>query len=357
MSKTQIKPQTEIKKLERSEIEITGTLPAEDLERHRKKAEKKLSEKLSLPGFRKGHIPEAVLLQKVGEQVILEKMAEEALAIWYPKFITENKLDAIGRPSITLTKLAKGNPLEFKVRVAVMPEIVLGDYRKAANSISEKKEEPIEVSQKEVDEVLTELRKARAKKEEKPKSDEKAEKNDGDAPLPELDDAFAQSLGDFKDVADLTQKIKENITHEKEHKAKEKRRINIMNAIVESVKIDLPEVIIESETDRMIAELKDNIAMAGGKFEEYLQHTKKTEEEIRTELRPGAEKRSKQQLVLNKIALAENIVPDENTVKKEVDHLLDRYKDADPERARIYVETILVNEKVFELLEGQKKEK
>ena len=168
-----LETQTEIKKLERSEIEIAGAISAEELEQYRKKAELKLSENLTIPGFRKGHIPEAILLQKVGSQAVLEKMAEDALAQWYPKFIAENKLDAIGRPEVTITKLAEGNPFEFKIQVAVMPEVMLGDYKKTSATILSKKTLPTNVSKKEVDDVLVELRKARQAK-------ILADKDDGD---------------------------------------------------------------------------------------------------------------------------------------------------------------------------------
>ena len=60
------------------------------------------------------------------------------------------------------------------------------------------------------------------------------------------------------------------------------------------------------------------------------------------------------QLVLNQIAIEEKIKPEEDQVKKEVEHLLEHYKDAPEERIKIYVETMLTNEKVFEFLEGKK---
>ncbi|OIO33385.1 MAG: hypothetical protein COZ49_03685 [Candidatus Yonathbacteria bacterium CG_4_10_14_3_um_filter_47_65] len=349
-----LETQTEIKKLERSEIEIAGAISAEELEQYRKKAELKLSENLTIPGFRKGHIPEAILLQKVGSQAVLEKMAEDALAQWYPKFIAENKLDAIGRPEVTITKLAEGNPFEFKIQVAVMPEVMLGDYKKTSATILSKKTLPTNVSKKEVDDVLVELRKARQAKILADKDDgDKSDKSEKPA-IPELDDAFAQSLGNFKDVADLTEKITENLKQEKARKTREKQRMEIIEKIAADVKTDIPNIIVESEIERMIAEFKNNITSAGGTFEEYLRHIKKTEEDVRKELRPTALKRSRIQLALNKIALVENITPNEETLKKEIDRILDHYKDADPERARIYVETVLINEKVFEFLEEQK---
>ncbi|PSO46724.1 MAG: hypothetical protein BRC24_00475 [Parcubacteria group bacterium SW_4_46_8] len=74
---------------------------------------------------------------------------------------------------------------------------------------------------------------------------------------------------------------------------------------------------------------------------------------LREEWRTDAEKQAKIQLVLNKIAAEEEIEPDEEELKKEVDAIKDEYESADEQQVRTYVATMLRNEKVFELLESQ----
>src|SRR3989338_10307855 len=98
-----------VKKLQKSEVEIEGELDAETLESYFGKALKKLGENLKLDGFRKGKIPETVLLSNIPENAILEEMAELALAEHYPKMIESEKLEAISRPEISITKLARKN--------------------------------------------------------------------------------------------------------------------------------------------------------------------------------------------------------------------------------------------------------
>ncbi|MFC1775564.1 hypothetical protein ACFLY0_01860, partial [Patescibacteria group bacterium] len=88
-----------------------------------------------------------------------------------------------------------------------------------------------------------------------------------------------------------------------------------------------------------------------------IKHIKKTEEDLKKEWRTDAEKRAKTQLVLNKIAVEEKIVPEKEKIDHEVKHLMEHYKDADENAARSYVETILTNELVFQFLEGGKGEK
>lgn len=123
-----------VKKVGDTELEITGEIEAEHFESFRAKAIKHLQADLELPGFRKGHVPDNMVEEKFSSK-ILEEMAELALNEAYPKIIDEQKLDAIDRPKIGITKLAKGNPLAFKIHQTVVPEIVLPDYKKIVKNL------------------------------------------------------------------------------------------------------------------------------------------------------------------------------------------------------------------------------
>src|SRR3989344_5521172 len=131
----------EIKLLPNSEVEIIGEISAEIFMSGRSNAIKEFSEKVEMDGFRKGKIPEDILIKNIGIVAVLEKMAVIALEKEYPKIISEHKVRAIGRPEITLTKLAENNPLGFKVTTSALPEITLPDYKSIAKKIMAKKEE------------------------------------------------------------------------------------------------------------------------------------------------------------------------------------------------------------------------
>ena len=109
---------------------------------------------------------------------------------------------------------------------------------------------------------------------------------------------------------------------------------------------------IESELHRTEAQFSADIERMGIKIDDYLKHAGKSMEDIRKEWRPHAEKKAKLQLILNAIAVAENVKPDKKEVEEEVDHILEHYKDADREHAAVYAETVLTNEKVFQFLES-----
>ncbi|MCG2694945.1 hypothetical protein L6261_02575 [Candidatus Parcubacteria bacterium] len=352
-----------IEKLKNSEVEITGSIPFEKLEEYKGQAIKNVSENITIAGFRKGHIPEKVLIEKVGEMTILNEMAELALQKTYPKIITENKIEAITSPQVNITKLASGNPLEFKIKIAVMPEFEIADYKEIAKKEMAKKEDLIEVTDKEVEDTIKQI--LASQKQPHSCSDEKCEHNNeteeqksGETEEQKneekLTDEMVKKLGDFKDVEDFKVKLKENIKHEKEHRSKEAKKIEMIEKIAESSKIELPEILVDAELRKMIAEMSDNISRMGLKFDKYLEHIKKTEEDLKKEWRTDAEKRVKIQLVLNKISKEEKIEPKEEEVKKMTETLMAQYKNARKENVEIYVKMILSNEAVFKLLENQK---
>lgn len=125
-----------VKKVTDTEVELTGEVPSEYMESYRARALKNLASSLELPGFRRGHVPNQILEERMGAGV-LEEMARMALGDVYPKIIAEHKLDAIDRPRISITKFAVGNPMGFKISQTVLPEIKLPDYKALAKGIVE----------------------------------------------------------------------------------------------------------------------------------------------------------------------------------------------------------------------------
>jgi len=349
-----------IKQLPKSEVEIDGEIDTAIFEDFFKKALKKLGENIELPGFRKGKAPESVLLGKLGEMRILEEAAEMALGENYPKILEENKIDAIGQPQINITKLARNNPLGFKIKTATLPEVKLPDYKELAKkelSGLTEAEKNISVTEEEIEKTILDIRKSRAPKvkmpemAEKEATDEKKETKKEE--LPEFNDEFVRSLGPFQDVADFKVKLKENIKLEKENQQKEKTRLKIMEKIMEKTKVEMPEILIESEIQKILYRMEADISAMGLKFEDYLKHLKKTKEDLKKEFRKDGEKKALLSLVLYKIAKEEKLEPKKEELEKEIAHILEHYKEADPERVRMHAENVLTNEQVFQFLEKQ----
>lgn len=339
---------TEIKKLEKSLVEIKGEIEVSEFEKFRDQAIKHLAQHVEVDGFRKGHAPANIVEEKLGEGAILEEMAQLALSKNYAKIITENKIEAIGYPKINITKLAKGNPLGFTIVVATLPEIKLADYKAIAKEENKNKKEDLEVTNEEVERIIKEAKTIRAKEMAKGKE------LDPNAPLPDLDDEYVKTLGGFTSVEDFKVKIRENILAEKKLRDSEKNRLKIIESIIDKTTLDIPEVLIDSEIERMTHKMQTDIENMGLKFDDYLANIKKTLEELQKDWRGDAEKRAKLQLIVGEIAKAEKITAPKEAVEAEVKKVMAAYDDVNADNARMYIESVLQNEEVFKFLEAQK---
>ena len=343
-----------VKKLDKSQVEITASIPNEVLETFRTQALKNINESISVDGFRKGMVPENIIVAKVGDMAILEEMSELALSKAYLDILIDNKIDAIGRPSVQVTKLAKGSPVEFKITTAIVPEFTLPDYKKIAQAeIKKSSADDLKVSEKDIDEAILRIRKSHASHEGHDHEKMSTEEHDKaiEASMPPLTDEFVKTLGDFSDVPDFRNKLSDMIALNKKDDAREKSRIRIADAIAEATTVELPDVMVQSELERTQAQFEADIERMGVKLDDYLKHAKKSLDEIRAEWRPHAEKKAKLQLILNEISKKEKIAPTPEEIETEVNHITEHYKDADRERAGVYAETVLTNEKVFQFLE------
>lgn len=335
-----------LKKLPDSEVELSGDIPAESIAPYRETALIHLAEHVDMPGFRPGHVPTDMVLKKVGEVTVLEEAVELFMQDFYATLLETQNVDAIGRPDIRITKLAPGNPVSLVINAAVFPVVTLPkNWKTIGESV------PAELAalatDEEVEQTIKQLRESRAV------SPTPVEGQEQGAPvLPELDDAFAKSIGAFENVEALTTQIKKGIGEEKERAAKDTRRGKIIDALLEKVEVEIPSIFVDSELDKIIGQLKEDIARFNIPYEDYLKRVEKTEEQLRAEFRDQARKRAKLQLTLNKIAEDEKIEADKETVEGEMKHALEHFPDAKLELLRIHIETVLRNEKTLQLLEG-----
>lgn len=348
-----------ITKLDKSRVEIKTIIPAKTFEGFRASALKGLGEKISIDGFRKGNIPANILEARVGEMGILEEMAQLAIMETYPIILTENKIDAIGRPEIHITKIAKDNDLEVTITTAVLPNVTLADYKKIAKIANEKKTE-VAVDESEIDAAILELRQMRAHHEMHENGVEHHEHDHtklDEKDLPEITDAFVKTLGKFDGIEDFKTKLRENLAKEKQTREIEKKRIEIVDGIIDGSIIDLPDMLVDFELDKMMQQFAHDISMMGHTMQDYLKKIDKTEESLKTEWRINAEKRAKMQLILDKIAEQEKLAPTDEEIQSETQKILEMYKDQKDiaeDRVRAYVTQILTNAKAFEYLEGVK---
>ncbi len=370
---TDFKQAFTVEELPDSQIKITGELSYAELLSERTAALVALGKNIELDGFRKGNVPAKVLEKHLGEMAILGEMAERAISHSYPHIVEEHKLEVIGQPQIEIKKIAPDNPLAFTITVAVVPSFELADYKAVAKAVN-KTRPTDEVSDEEVAEKIKEIQKQKraydrmqelsqqsketADKEAvelpTPESVEKKVKNDENAPLPELTDEYAKTLGQpgqFETAEAFKAKLREHLEIEKKQENVAKHRASITDAIIEKTEIKLPQILIDSEINQMFAQMQEDLDRSNLKMDDYLAHIKKTKDELKKEWSPAAIKRAKLQLILNEIAKQEEIVPDAEEVNVQVKELLERFKDADKHRVRLYVASVILNEAVMKSLE------
>ena len=182
--------------------------------------------------------------------------------------------------------------------------------------------------------------------------------------LPEINDEFAQSMGPFKNMVELKEKIKENMLKEKEAREDEKTEIQILEKLIEKSGFEeIPDVLIGHEVKKMMAELKNNVESmgpkigAGAKFEDYLKAIKKTQEDLEKDFIPKAEQRIKTALLIREIAEKEKIDASNEEVEEELKKLQQLYQGQDQalenlnsENGKIYIKNLVANEKVIKWL-------
>ena len=335
----------------KSIVRIEGEIAFDTLAQYRARALKHLGEQTTIDGFRRGHIPEDVLVRSVGEMAVLYEMARHALDAAYPHILTEKEIDAVGAPRITITKIAPNNPLCFFIETATLPTLSLPPYKKIA---AEKNKEPLVVTVTDEDIETTTQQIRRMQMRTNASANTAANAHHDTLPLPELTDEFVRTLGAFESVADFKEKMRDGLKKEKEVRAREKRRLEIAEAILADIKADIPDVLIEAEQNRLIAQIKDDVVAHGSTFEDYLKHIGKDEDTLRSELRTDAAKRATLHLVLNQIAKTEHLRPDPKRVETEIENILKQHKDASRDTLQHYVEHVLTNEAVFRFLDEQR---
>ena len=175
--------------------------------------------------------------------------------------------------------------------------------------------------------------------------------------MPDLDDEFARSMGDFTDLANLRTDIKARLERNALDKARHEFADRIIEYGVANATLDLPDVLIDQEVEVMHDEFRASLARQGITEEAYLKVTSKTSADLHSDLRPDAEKRVKVLLTLSKVAEVEGIVISDADVETEVERGRQRYasdpkllKYFDSERGRSFIRSTLRRSRVVESL-------
>src|SRR5207245_2350565 len=112
-----------------------------------------------MDGFREGKETLHMVEEKIGTENLLMEAGDMAVKESYLAFVNENNIEPISQPDVQIKKIAKGSELLFTVKVSVLPEIQLPDYKKIAAEIKAK---DVLVDEKEVEDAIRYVQKSRA---------------------------------------------------------------------------------------------------------------------------------------------------------------------------------------------------
>lgn len=119
----------QVENLEKNMAKLTITVPAESFEKAIQGAYTRQKSRISIPGFRKGKVPRAMIEKVYGPEVFYEDAANEVINREYPQAMDESDLDIVSRPEIEIVQIQKGQEFVFEAKVAVKPEVTLGEYK------------------------------------------------------------------------------------------------------------------------------------------------------------------------------------------------------------------------------------
>lgn len=241
-------------------IQITFTIPFEEIKKGKEETLKEFAKDTEIPGFRKGMAPIEKVAQKVPESQIIEHTLSHILPKALAESVTENKLKIAIYPKFELISAEENKDWQIRGITCELPEITLGDYKK---------------------DVAGALRA----------------------------DSIVVPGKDTKEEA-----------------TREKKEGEAIKAVLESVKVEVPAVLIEEEADSRLSSLLARLEKLGLALEGYLAQIGKKPEDIRADYAKQAKDAISLDLILNKIAEEENI----NVSEKEVETALQMSQATNP---------------------------
>ncbi|QQG43159.1 MAG: trigger factor [Candidatus Daviesbacteria bacterium] len=331
-----------ITKLPKGLVEVEITVPWADVVPIWETTLQKLTADLELPGFRKGQVPPVMAEQNLGT-----KVQDEVLKVAMPQFLIQalqgSDVIPIDYPKYQPTPFIKGQDLKYKTAVTNRPTVIIGDYKtiKVIRPVGKT------VTEVDVDKVINDLFKRwqtrmsvgqPAPTQSGPVG--QPNQNGGSAGSINIngtqgnrttsapvvptspDDNFAKAVGG-NDLADLKNKIKTDL----EATAKNETEMDFEEAILQEVEkittVDLPEILIGDELNRMLVSLQRRVADMGLLMDDYLKGQNKTLDQLKVDWRAQAEKNVRMELGLAEIARAEKVDISEQELQAEIDKIQD----------------------------------
>ena len=334
-----------INKLPKSQVDVTITLPWADFQHKWDEVLQKLAQDVELPGFRKGTAPIQMVETNLGR-----KLEDEVFRVVMPEVLIQalqgSDIVPIDYPNYQIMSFQKGIELKFNARLTNRPEIKVGDYKAVKVARPAKKQ----VTDEEINNVVNDLfNRWRIRQPNTPQpvaNNQPADANSApmgqagslsfgntnasQTPTPAQptptdvpNDDFAKAVG-----AQSLDDLKSQIRKDMEDQANYDNELDYEEAILQEVEkitsVDLPDVLVQDELNRMLLSLQRNVTERGLLLEEYLKSQGKTVDSIKQEWKPQAEKNVRMELGLSEVARLEGVTISDDELQAEIDKIQDQ---------------------------------
>jgi len=136
-----------VETLSPTRVRLAIEVPFVELEPNLRKAYREIAQQVTIPGFRKGKVPAAVIDQRVGRGAVLNEAVQEAIPQTILAAVREHEVKTLGRPEVAITELADGESLKFTAEVDVRPTFTLPDLATVEVTVDELRLDDSEIDQ------------------------------------------------------------------------------------------------------------------------------------------------------------------------------------------------------------------
>lgn len=342
-----------IQKQPKSIVEVNITVPWADLQPAWDATLQKMASEVELSGFRKGAAPMPMVEQQLGQ-----RLQDEVFKTSMPNFLIEalkgTDIIPIDYPKYDLISFTKGSELQFKATITNRPTVTIGNYK----TIKTTKPTPKPVAEEEIQKVIDDLFKrwkARNPVAQPSPATQTENKQTGSisfqAGQQAPDDEFAKAMG-ATSFADLREKIKKDLSDNVSYNNELDYEEAILQEVEKITTVELPEILIQDELNRMLVSLQRRVADMGLLLDDYLKGQNKTLEQIKSEWRVQAEKNVRMELGLAEIARQENVNITDSELQAEVDKIQDAKvkKQFESQEPRLHLRHALRQTRTLDLL-------
>lgn len=144
--------------------------------------------------------------------------------------------------------------------------------------------------------------------------------------LPELDDEFAKDISEFDTLEEYKKDLKQKLSEKKNQEQQAKREAAVVEKAAANAEVDIPAEMIEAEQDQMVQEFERRLGMQGMNLDLYFQFSGQNVDTLKEQMKEDAEKRVRNNLVLEAIAEQENITASDENVNAEIEKLAESYQ-------------------------------